>query len=197
MAGHEIFIVDDKVEICRVVASAVETLGCQVSYFTNAADCLEKLSNKHNCSLLITDVKMPDMDGLTLLSKAKKIAPWIPVMVISGYGDIPMALEAMKLGAVDFIEKPLDRNSFLCRVKSVLNKDNLQHSVDGKSLTKTEKKVLKMILDGKGNKEIAYILGRGLRTVEFHRSHIMKKFDVDNIVDLVKKAIPMNMDENE
>ncbi len=135
------------------------------------------------------------MDGLTLLTKAKRIAPWVSVMVITGYGDIPMAVRALKLGAVDFVEKPLDRDVFLNKVKSVLNENNFSDSSVGRALTKTEKKVLKLILDGMGNKGIAYKLGRALRTVELHRSHIMHKFGVDNVVDLVKKAAPMNLSD--
>jgi two-component system response regulator FixJ len=193
---QHVFFVDDEPGIRRVVANDLQGLGYEVSCFANADDCLEQLP-KQNCNLLITDVRMPGMDGLALLTKVRRIAPWVSVMVITGYGDIPMAVRALKLGAVDFVEKPLHRDVFLNKVKSVLDKDDFSDSSAGQALTRAEKKVLKLILDGLGNKAIAYKLGRALRTVELHRSHIMHKFGVDNVVDLVKKAAPMDLGDVE
>lgn len=192
----KVFFVDDEPGIRQVVADDLEGLGCEVSCFSNASDCLSQLAD-HDCNLLITDVKMPGMDGLTLLNKAQSIAPWISVIVITGYGDIPMAVRTLKMGAVDFVEKPLDRRSFLSKVKFVLERDDFSDSVAGKVLTKSEKKILKLILDGKSNKEIAYKLGRVMRTVELHRSNLMKKLNVDNVVDLVKKTASIDFGEIE
>ncbi len=193
---YDVFFVDDDAGIRKVISEELEGINCKVSSFANGADCLEQLSKK-NCNLLITDVKMPGMDGITLLSRVKRVAPWVSVMVISGFGDVPMSVRALKLGAVDFIEKPLDRKMFLHRVKSILKTDDFIDIPIDKALTKIEKKVLKLILEGKGNKEIAYVLGRAIRTVERHRSNIMHKFGVDNIVDLVKKAVLINLDDVE
>ncbi len=193
---YDVFFVDDEPGIRRVIADELKALGCKVSCFANAADCLEQLP-KRNCNLLITDVKMPGMDGLTLLSRARRVAPWVSVMVITGFGDIPMSVRALKLGAVDFIEKPLDRKTFLHKVKTILRQDEFADTPAGQILTKVEKKILKLILEGKGNKEIAYRLDRVMRTVERHRSDIMHKFGVDNIVDLVKKAVLINLDDVE
>ena len=193
---YDVFFVDDDPGVRGAVAGDLEDLGYKVSCFANGADCLEQLP-KQNCNLLITDVKMPGMDGLTLLSRAKRVAPWVSVMVITGFGDIPMSVRALKLGAVDFVEKPLDRKIFLHKVQSVLTQDDFADAPVGKPLTKTEKKVLKLILEGKGNKEIAYIFNRTMRTVERHRSNVMHKFGVDNIVDLVKKAALINLDDVE
>jgi two-component system response regulator TtrR len=193
---YDVFFVDDEPEICKIMSEELQGAGCKVSCFDNAAQCLEKLPNQ-DCDLLITDVKMPGMDGITLLSKAKQIAPWVSVIVITGFGDIPMAVRALKLGALDFIEKPLDRNNFLQKVKSVLEKINFTDSYVSQPLTKLEKRVLRLILEGEGNKQIAYQLSRSLRTIELHRSHIMHKFGVDNIVDLVKKTALMDLDNIE
>lgn len=192
---HNVFFVDDDAKICKLISEELESINCNVKSFTNAIDCLEQIDKQKKCSLLITDVKMPDMDGLTLLQKTKKIAPWIPVMVITGFGDIPMSVRAIKLGAIDFIEKPLDRRLFLNKVKSILSKNDFADIPLGKALTKTEKKVLKLILDGKANKEIASTLDRALRTVELHRSNIMHKFQTDSIVELVKKTINMDLSD--
>lgn len=193
---YDVFFVDDNEGICRIISDELKTLGCKVRCFNAAQDCLDVLAKK-NCDLLITDVKMPGMDGLTLLKHARKIAPWLSVIIITGFGNIPMSVRAMKTGAVDFIEKPLDRKTFLYKVKSILKRDDFDESVAGKMLTKTQKKVLKMILQGKANKEIAYKLDRTVRTVERHRGTIMKKFGTDNIVELVKKAALVNMENSE
>lgn len=193
---YDVFFVDDDPEVRSAVAEDLEELGCKVSCFARAADCLEQLP-KQNCNLLITDVKMPDMDGLTLLGKVKHVAPWVSVMIITGFGDIPMSVRALKLGAVDFVEKPLEREIFLHKVKAILRQDDFVDSPASQTLTKTEKKVLKLILDGQGNKQMAHKLQRSLRTVERHRSSITHKFGVDNVVDLVKKAALFNLDDVE
>ena len=193
---HDVFFVDDEAGIRRVVSEELKTLNCNVSCFANAADCLEQLPKK-NCNLLITDVKMPGMDGLTLLSRAKRVAPWVSVMLITGYGDIPMCIKALTSGEMDFVEKPLERKAFLHKVKTILGEDDFAGVQAHHVLTKTEKKVLKLILEGMGNKEIAFRLGRALRTVERHRSDIMHKFGVDKIVELVKKAAAINLNDVE
>ena len=193
---YDVFFVDDDAGIRKLISEELKGIDCRVSCFANGADCLEQLS-KQNCNLLITDVKMPGMDGLTLLSRVRRVAPWVSVMVITGFGDIPMSVRALKLGAVDFIEKPLDRKAFLYKVKTILRQDDFVDIHAGQILTKVEKKVLKLILEGKGNKEMAYVLGRAMRTVERHRSNIMHKFGVDNIVNLVKKAALINLDDIE
>lgn len=182
-----IFLVDDEEGILRVASNALKKTGCNVTCFTTAEACLEQLAGK-SCNLLITDVKMPGMDGLALLRRTRNIAPWVSVIVMTGYGDIPMAVRAMKIGAVDFVQKPLNYTDFLNKVRAVLDKNRRAIAAAGDTLTKTEKKVLRLILDGMSNKEMAQKLDRSVRTVEMHRGKIMHKFGVDNVVDLVKKT---------
>jgi len=193
---YDVFFVDDDAEIRELISEELERINCKVSCFANGANCLEQLG-KQNCNLLITDVKMPVMDGMALLSKVRSVAPWISVMVLTGFGDIPTSVRALKLGAVDFVEKPLDRKGFLYKVETILRRGDFLDTPAGQILTKTEKKVLKLILEGKGNKEVAYVLDRAIRTVERHRSDIMHKFGVDNIVDLVKKTTLIDLDDVE
>ena len=183
-----VFIVDDEPGIRGVLTDELQGLGCKTHCFASAASCLEVLPD-NDCALIITDVKMPGMDGLALLAKIKHLAPWVSVLVMTGYGDVQMAVKALKLGAVDFIEKPLDRKAFLHKVKSILKQNDFAESSAHSSLTKTEKKVLKLILEGKSNKEIAYKMSRSVRTIEFHRGNIMHKFKTDSLVELVKKAV--------
>jgi two-component system response regulator TtrR len=128
------------------------------------------------------------MDGIELVRRTKCIAPWLPILVITGFGDIPMAIRAIKAGAAEFIEKPLQTQSFLEAVQEVLRQENPKNPLKGKLLSKKELAVLYLILHGRSNKEIAHILHRSIRTVEDHRRHIMRKLDVENVVDLVKRA---------
>ena len=187
-----IFFVDDEAKVRKVVYRTLKRLGTKVSCFASAPDCLEQLASQR-CDLLITDMKMPGMDGLELLAEAKRIAPWLPVLVVTGYGDVPMAVKALKMGALNFIEKPLGMQSLLSAVGSVLERTTPPDSLHGKKLTKTEVRVLCLILDGKSNKETAYTLHRSVKTVEVHRNHIMRKLGVDNVVDLVKRAAAMGL----
>ena len=191
---QRIFLVDDEPKICEVVCETLEESGFEVSSFTCAADCLEQLHSPA-CDLLVTDVKMPDMDGMELLTEAKRLAPWVPILVITGYGNIPMAVTAIRAGAVDFIEKPLDKKSFLWKVKSILQQSTFDDSHIGKPLTENELKVLKLIINGKSNRAIAYLLHRSVRTIEVHRAKLMRKLDVDNVVGLVKRATTMRLVE--
>lgn len=113
-------------------------------------------------------------------------------MVISGYGDVPTAVEAVKAGAVDFLEKPLDKKSFIRKVKSILS-ENGNHKPLGKPLTQSEQRVLKLVLDGKSNREIAGLLSRSQRTIEAHRGHVMQKLGAESVVDLVRRAAMMGL----
>lgn len=191
---QHIFFVDDEPAVRKSVAQTLERLGCQISCFADAEDCLEQL-RVHSCDLLITDVKMPGMDGLELVRQAKHIVPWLLILVITGYGDIPMAVRAVKAGAADFIEKPLHRQSFLAAVQSVLKQNDMYNLLKGRPLTERETTVLRLILQGRSNKEIADTLHRSIRTIEDHRRHIMRKLDVNNVVDLVKRADAMGLVE--
>jgi FixJ family two-component response regulator len=192
--GHKacIFLVDDEPGVLTAAGRTLEQFGAKVSTFTMATDCLGELRTQP-CDLLITDVMMPEMDGIELLSKARRIVPSLPVLVITGYGDIAMAVRAMRAGASDFIEKPLDRKHLLACVESILDESPPVDRDAYKLLTKSEIKVLHLILDGNSNKGIAQMLCRSVRTVEDHRGNIMRKLGVDNIVSLVRKAASMGL----
>jgi len=190
---RHIFFVDDELKVRQVVAETLEQLSARVTCFPCASDCVEQLSC-HKCDLLITDLKLPEMDGIELLRRARLITPWVPVLIITGYGDIPTAVEAIKTGAADFIEKPLDKKSFVRKVKSLLPENGNDKHL-GKSLTQSEERVLKLVLNGKSNQKIASLLSRSRRTVEVHRAHVMRKLGVDSLVDLVKRAAVMGLIE--
>jgi two-component system response regulator FixJ len=187
-----VFAVDDEPGMLEVISVILESGGFACTCFANADDCLGQLSVR-SCDLLITDVKMPGKNGLELLTEARRIAPWLPVLVITSFGNIPMAVKAVKAGAFEFIEKPLDPETFLPTVEAALKQNGLANLMPGKQLSKAETVVLRLILQGMSNKEIAHTLARSVRTIEVHRSHIMHKLNVDNVVDLVKKAAAMGL----
>lgn len=191
---HEqcVFVVDDEPKVREVIRETLEKSGVRVTCFDGAVKCLGQLRHG-KCDLLITDLKMPQMDGVELLTKARVIAPWLPVLMITGYGDIPTAVKAVKAGVVDFVEKPLVKKSFVRQVKSLLQESARLNSRVGIPLTWGETRVLKFVVDGKSNKEIANFLHRSVRTVEVHRSRVMEKLGVENLIDLVKRAAIMGL----
>ena len=189
-----IFVVDDDRDMLDVVSLILDRAKFECTCFTDADDCLRRL-DRRSCDLLITDVKMPGKDGIELLTEAKRIVPWLPVLVMTAYGDIPLAVRAVKAGAIDFIEKPLDPQTLVTIIESELKRSSLVDLLRGKPLTRMEKIILRLILQGRTNKEIAEILNRSVRTVEVHRSHIMHKLDVDNVVELAKRAAAMGLDD--
>ena len=185
---QHIFLVDDEPKVRQIIDETLGQLRLKVSCFACAAYCLDHLCDQE-CDLLITDLKMPEMDGIELLRCAKKIVPLLPVLIITGYGDVPTAVQAIKAGAEDFIEKPLDKISFVKKVRAILQ-DNGNHTEThtGEPLTRSERRVLKLVLDAKSNKEIADLLNRSRRTIEVHRARVMRKLGADSLVDLVKRA---------
>jgi len=195
-AACHIFFVDDEPQVRMVVRKTLERVGVDVTCFADADDCLTRLESVA-CDLLITDVKMPGKDGLELLSEVRKQRPWLPVVVVTGFGDVAMAVRAMKDGAADFIEKPLDREAFLETVQRLLQQNAKRSSAVNHDLTRTEMRILNLILEGKNNREIAATLHRSPRTVEVHRSHVMHKMGAGNIVELLRRAADMGLFEIE
>jgi len=190
---RHIFLVDDEANVREAIRGTLEGNGFSVTCFANADDCLEQLRANPKCDLIITDVKMPEMDGIELLTEIKHCAPWIPVLLVTGKGDVPMTAKAFKRGATDFMQKPLTRDVLLSTIDSILKRYRPSDPLLGKVLTGAEARILHLILDSKSNKEIAYLLTRSVRTVEVHRRNIMKKFGVNNVVDLVKRATQMGL----
>ncbi len=186
----KVFFVDDEPEIRAIIEDILGKQGYEVTSFANAQSCLVEVE-RTGCNLVITDFKMPGMSGIDLLTEIKRKAPWVPVIIVTGYGNIELAVYAIKIGAADFLEKPLDRTKLLNKVQEVLTRSEYYRHQAALKLTKTENMVLKLILEGWSNKEIARKMNCVVRTVEFHHSNIYRKFGVDNAVDLTKKAMAM------
>jgi FixJ family two-component response regulator len=189
---QHVFFLDDEPQVREVVRETLEGVGIKVTCFACPTACLARLRSQKP-DLLITDLRMPEKDGLELLADVKHTAPWVPVLMITGYGDIPTAVKAVKGGAADFIEKPLGKHAFLRKVRSILAESTPAEMNAGKPLTKAEMRVLRLIIDGKSNREIANLIHRSARTVEVHRAHVMHKLGVDNMIDLIKRSAAMGL----
>ncbi len=187
-----VVFVDDEPRICHAVSKTLERVGMSVQCFYRAKDCLSHLA-ADRCDLLITDVKMPEMDGMELLQEVRERLPWLPVLIVTGHGDVPTAVQAMKSGAADFIEKPLDRDRFLHAVQSLLERNGGQAALEECALTRTERKILYQILDGRNSREIATVLHRSPRTIEVHRGHIMEKMGANSAIELLRRAVDMGL----
>ncbi len=189
---QHVFVVDDEPVVCDALRRTLELAGYEVHSFNSATACLARMRSAR-CDLLITDVVLPGMDGIELLSEVKCRTPSVPVLVITGYGSVEMAVEVMAAGALSLLQKPLDRASFLAAVEAALRRRRSPRATVRRPLTKAELEVLRLILDGKGNKEIARLRHRSVRTIEDQRRRIMHKVGVDNAVDLIREVAVVRM----
>jgi FixJ family two-component response regulator len=185
-----VVFVDDDLNLCKTVSRSLEHRGLRVRYFTNGCDCLKDFGYNH-CDLLITEVRMPGMDGVTLLKQVKDSYPWVAVLVATGYGDIPLAKEVFKCGATDLIEKPLTTENLMSAVESAMARSRQYEGLAGSALTPAESRVLALMMKDMNNREIADVLRRSVRTVEVHSGRIYKKFGVSNRIELVRRATEM------
>lgn len=187
-----IFFVDDEPRVCHTVRKTLERAGVRVRCFCSAEDCLKHLA-RARCDLLITDVRLPGKDGVTLLREAKGQMPWLPVLVVTGYADVPLAVRAVQAGAAEFLEKPLDRDTFLQTVERLLERNAGPAALLTQSLTTMERRVLYHLLEGKSCREIADAWHRSPRTIEAHRSHLMQKLGARNIIELLRRAAELGL----
>jgi two-component system, LuxR family, response regulator FixJ len=147
---------------------------------------------------VVTDVRMPEISGIELLRKLKELKVFLPVIVITGHGDVPLAVEAMKFGAADFLEKPFDDDILLAAVRAALNRQNSEvkrqaerAAIDDRlaALSNREREVLEGLVAGRANKQIAFDLGISPRTVEIYRANLMTKMQAASLSELVRMAL--------
>lgn len=192
-----VYIVDDDAEMRSALSRMVRLAGMRAESFASALEFLAAdRSGRPGCLLL--DVRMPCMSGLELQQRLKQEKIDIPIIFLTGYGSVMDAVEAMKLGALDFIEKPFDNEILLERVKNAIQLDAMarlercRQSMIGQriaSLTPREREVMGMLADGKPNRLIAELLGVNVRTVETHRANVMAKMQADSLSGLVRMAL--------
>jgi two-component system response regulator FixJ len=197
--AHEaiIYVIDDDDAVRQSLEFLLKTAGLTVRSFESAKAFLEILPQLAS-GCVITDVRMPEVTGIDLLRRVKELKPDIPVVIITGHGDIGLAVEAMKIGAVDFLEKPFDDDLLLAAVRSALSweadaaKRKAEHAdIHDKlaALSNRERQVLEGLVAGKPNKVIAFDLGISPRTVEIYRANVMTKMAANSLSDLVRMAM--------
>ena len=186
------FFVYNELQEHETVQRTFEQNGIKVTCFACLKDCLGQLC-RQRCDLLITDITIPYVNSVEVLDSVKHATLSLPVIIIIEHGDVPMAVKALKAGAFDIIEKPINTQTLLSAVESALQATDMMDSLLGEKLTSMENKILRLILNGHSNSEISYLLHRSLRTVEWHRSNIMRKFAVTNVVELVKRSVMMKL----
>jgi FixJ family two-component response regulator len=200
MHDHQtVFIVDDDEGVRDGLSLLLATVGLSCELHESAHDFLDAYDGDRRGCLLL-DIRMPRMTGLDLQKKLEEMGCTLPVIFITGHGDIPMAVEAMRRGALDFIRKPFREHDLLERINEALNIDEDAHRkardrqelADKLStLSEREKQVFDRVADGQMNKVIAADLGISERTVEVHRGQVMKKLDVRTLAQLVRVKIDM------
>jgi two-component system response regulator FixJ len=196
-----VHVIDDDEALRESLAFLLRTARIEVRTYASAAAFLDVLPEAGG-SCIITDVRMPGMSGIDLLRRLQELKIGVPVIVITGHGDVPVAVEAMKIGAMDFLEKPFDDEVLLASVRSALNRqdgDSKRHAeraeIESKlaALSKRERDVLGGLVAGRANKQIAYDLGISPRTVEIYRANLMNKMHAGSLSDLVRMALIIGM----
>ena len=197
MSDAAVFIVDDDDALRDSLRALLESAGMRVKDFPRASAFLD-FYNASQEGCLIADVRMPDMDGLALQEELGRRKIELPIIIMTGDGDIPLAVRAMRAGAIDFIEKPFDDEAFIGSVRRALeigHKTHGQATMSQESrervagLTPRERDVLELLVAGHPNKVIAFKLGISPRTVEVHRGRLMEKMQARGLSDLVRAAL--------
>jgi FixJ family two-component response regulator len=191
-----VFIIDDDPLYRRSSERLVRSVGFSVQSFESARDFLS--SRRPNVpSCLILDVRLPGLSGLDLQRELAEVGVLIPIIFVTGYGDIPMSVQAMKAGAVEFLTKPFRDQALLDAIRHAIGRDRVarqQHARNAdlrkryESLNPREREVFKCVVSGMLNKQIAVELGATERTVKFHRGNIMRKMQVKSVAELVRMA---------
>jgi FixJ family two-component response regulator len=189
-SSGEIIVVDDDVAIRDSLSAALQLEGYGVETFSDGAVFL-KAAQSRSAGAVLLDVHMPGRSGLDILRDLKREEYAPPVIVITGRGDVPMAVEAIKAGAFDFIEKPFQFELLLTQIKAAISRQTNEQSIDlkaafGESLTQREREVLREIASGASSKEAGRLLHISPRTVEVHRARIMRKLGARNAADLMR-----------
>lgn len=194
MIAPTVFVVDDDAAVRDSLRWLLESLQLKVETFESAEQFLDNYSI-YRIGCLLLDLRMPGMSGLQLQQRLAEQKFALPIIIITGHGDIPVAVRAVKNGAYDFIEKPFDNDRLVERVKDALELDKEHHpkrltldAVNARiaNLTPREKQVLEFVIDNHSNKEIAAKLGVSIKTVEFHRARVMEKMHADSLLHLAQ-----------
>ncbi len=192
-----VFVVDDDQAIRSSLKWLIESVGLKVEVYASA-DAFMNSYYPGRAGCLLLDVRMPGMSGLELQEHFARNHIHIPIIIITGHGDVPMAVRAMKAGAIDFIEKPFNDELLLESIRGALAVDERQRQLQSQrasvasrlaQLTPREHEVMEMVTEGRSNKEIAGTLGVSAKTVEAHRARVMEKMEAGSLAELVRMVM--------
>ena len=200
-AQRMVHIIDDDEALRESLAFLLRAAQLEVKSYSSAKAFLDTLPDE-SLGCVITDVRMPDISGIDLLRRLKELKIGVPVIVVTGHGDVALAVEAMKIGAADFFEKPFDDDLLLASVRSALREQEGEKKryaeraeIESRiaALSPRERDVLTGLVEGRANKQIAFDLGISPRTVEIYRANLMSKMQADSLSDLVRMALVAGM----
>jgi two-component system, LuxR family, response regulator FixJ len=200
-AQRVVHVIDDDEALRESLAFLLRAAQLEVKSYASARAFLDELPDE-SLGCVITDVRMPDISGIDLLRRLKDLKIGVPVIVVTGHGDVALAVEAMKIGAADFFEKPFDDDLLLASVRSALREQEGQKKryaeraeIESRiaALSPRERDVLRGLIEGRANKQIAFDLGISPRTVEIYRANLMNKMQADSLSDLVRMALVAGM----
>jgi FixJ family two-component response regulator len=199
-----VLIIDDDESMRRALSNLFQSVGLEVELFGSASEMLQtKLPDVASC--LVLDVRLPGLSGLDFQAELAKANIHIPIIFMTGHGDIPMSVRAMKGGAVDFLTKPFRDQDMLDAVVTAIERDRKRREADEivatlqallETLTPREREVLALVSSGLMNKQVAAELGLAEITVKLHRGHIMRKMGAKSLADLVRKAETLGIRRN-
>lgn len=199
-----IFIVDDDSAIRDSLGLSLRKAGFTVESYASAEDFLRIYKAERRGCILLLDIRMPGMSGMELQKYLSEQGMEIPIIFVTGHGDVPTSVRAIKRGAVDFLEKPFSREDLISRIEEALEQDALMRDRSDANavvlrrferLTPREREVMTQVVSGKANKVIARELGMSYRTVETHRARVMEKMNARSLVELVDTAIVCGIHE--
>lgn len=192
-----VFVVDDDQAVRKSLDMLLRSVGLAAETFPSAGDFLERYEpDRPGC--LVLDVRMPGMSGLELQRSLKERGIQIPIIIVTGHGDVPIAVRAMKDGALEFLEKPYSKQLLLEHVRDALARDQLWREAAASrarihariaSLTDRERQVMDLVVTGKASKEVAAELGISKKTVDVHRARVMHKMEVESLPELVELSL--------
>lgn len=199
-----VFVVEDDASMCRALSNLFESVGLQVEVFGSASEMLQgKLPDVASC--LVLDVRLPGLSGLDFQTELAKANIHIPIIFMTGHGDIPMSVRAMKGGAIDFLTKPFRDQDMLDAVVKAIEHDRERREADRivtdvrtlfETLSTREREVMALVSSGLMNKQVAAELGLAEITVKIHRGHIMKKMGARSLADLLRQAELLGISRN-
>jgi FixJ family two-component response regulator len=197
VSSPPVFVVDDDASVRRALARLIKSAGHQVQTFASAREFLGTKAGGEEAACLVLDVRMPGLTGIDLQRELQTLNREIPIVFITGHGDIPMSVKAMKAGAVDFLSKPVKDTDLLRAIEQAIARayrdrverkeiEDIQRRVE--NLTPREREVMARVARGMPNKLIAFELGIAEKTIKVHRARVMKKMQAGSLAELVRLA---------